>query len=94
LLPIDQSGSRFENVKAPSKTEARMTPEPFRLSSDPAPAKRQQPITAPVELLIEHPFADRRWMLAKARPEPQWFLVCTVEGQVLALHESQFKIVQ
>jgi hypothetical protein len=44
--------------------------------------------------LIEHPFADRNWMLAKELQEPQWFLLCTVDGQVLALHESQFRIVQ
>jgi len=46
------------------------------------------------ELLIEHPFADRNWVLAKELPEPPWFLLCTVDGQVLALHESQFRIVQ
>ena len=71
-----------------------MTAEPFTLSSEPAPTKRQWLIPEPVELLIEHPFADRNWVLAKELPEPQWFLLCMVDGQVLALHESQFRIVQ
>jgi hypothetical protein len=71
-----------------------MTAEPFTLSSEPPPAKRQWLIAEPVELLIEHPFVDRKWVLAKELPEPQWFLLCTVEGQTLALHESQFRIVQ
>jgi len=71
-----------------------MTAEPFRLSSEPEPAKRQWPIPEPVELLIEHPFADRKWVLAKELPEPRWFLLVTIEGQVLTLHESQFRIVQ
>jgi hypothetical protein len=34
-------------------------------------------------LLIEHPFADRKWVLAKEL-ESRWFLLCTTEGQVLA----------
>ena len=68
--------------------------EPFTLSSEPPPAKRQRLIPEPVELLIEHPLADRKWVLAKELPDPQWFLVCTVDGRVLALHESQFRIVQ
>jgi hypothetical protein len=71
-----------------------MTAEPFTLSSEPAPAKRQRLIAEPVELLIEHPFADRKWVLAKELLEPQWFLLCSVEGQTLALHECQFRIVQ
>jgi len=66
-----------------------MTAEPFRLSSEPEPAKRQWPIPEPVELLIEHPFADRKWVLAKELPEPRWFLLVTIEGQVLTLHERE-----
>lgn len=68
--------------------------EPFTLSSEPPPAKRERFIPEPVELLIEHPLSDRKWVLAKELPDPQWFLVCTVKGQTLALHESQFRIVQ
>ena len=68
-----------------------MTAEPFTLSSEPQPAKRQWLIHEPVALLIEHPFADRKWVLAKELPEPQW---CTIEGRTLALHESEFRIVQ
>lgn len=71
-----------------------MTSEPFTLSSEAPPAKRQLFIAEPVELLIEHPFADRKWVLAKELPEPRWFLLCTSSGQTLALHESQFRIVQ
>ena len=71
-----------------------MTAEPFTLSSEPHPAKRQWLIPEPVEPLIEHPFADRELVLAKELPEPQWFLLCTLEGQTLALHESQFRVVQ
>ena len=29
-------------------------------------------IAGPVELLIEHPFADRRWTVFRKLPEPQW----------------------
>jgi hypothetical protein len=68
-----------------------MSAEPFTLSSEAAPAKRQRLIPESVELLIEHPFADRKWVLAKELQEPQWFLLCTIDGQVLALHESQFR---
>ena len=67
-----------------------MNDEPFTLSSEPPPAKRQWLIPEPVELLIEHPFAHRKWVLAKEL-EPRWFLLCTTEGQTLALHESQFR---
>jgi hypothetical protein len=70
-----------------------MTDEPFTLSSEPPPAKRQRVTREPVELLVEHPFADRKWVLAKEL-EPRWFLLCTTEGQTLALHESQFRIIQ
>jgi hypothetical protein len=70
-----------------------MTAEPFTLSFEPPPAKCQWPIPERVELLITHPFADRKWVLAKEL-EPRWFLLCTTEGQTLALHESQFRIVQ
>jgi hypothetical protein len=70
-----------------------MTAEPFTLSSEPQPAKRQRIIPEPVELLIEHPFADRHWVLETELPEPQWFLLRTTDGQTLALHESQFRIV-
>ena len=70
-----------------------MIDEPFTLSSEPPPAKRQWVIPESVELLIEHPFADRKWVLAKEL-EPRWFLLCTTDGQTLALHESQFRIVQ
>jgi len=70
-----------------------MTDEPFTLSSEPPPAKCQRVTCEPVELLIEHPFANRKWVLAKEL-ESRWFLLCTTEGQVLALHESQFRIVQ
>ena len=72
---------------------ALMTDEPFTLSSEPQPAKRQRFIPEPVELLIEHPLADRNWVLAQEL-EPRWFLVCTTAGQTLALHENQFRIVQ
>ena len=71
-----------------------MTAEPFTPSSERRPAKRDWLIPDPVELLIEHPVADRKWVLAKELPEPQWFVLCTVEGRTLALHESQFRIVQ
>ena len=67
--------------------------EPFTLSSEPHPAKRQWLIPEAVELLIEHPFADRKWMVVR-NFEPRWFLLCTTDGQTLALHESQFRIVQ
>jgi hypothetical protein len=71
-----------------------VTAEPLTLSSEAPPAKRQSPIAEPVELLIEHPFADRKWVLAKELAEPRWFLLRTSDGQTLALHESQFRIVQ
>jgi hypothetical protein len=41
-----------------------MTEERFTLSSEPPPAKRQRLIPESVELLIEHPFADREWAQA------------------------------
>jgi hypothetical protein len=66
-----------------------MTAEPFALSSEPQPAKRQWLTPEPVGLLIEHPLADRKWVLAKEFPEPQWFLLVTIEGQALALHERE-----
>jgi hypothetical protein len=62
-----------------------MTAEPFTLSSEPQPAKRKWLIPEPVELLIEHPLADRKWVLAKELPEPRWFLLCTTEGKTLAV---------
>jgi hypothetical protein len=68
-----------------------MSTEPFSLSSEPPPAKRQF-VAMPVELLVEHPFSYRQWYTARLLPEPGWWLVCTTEGQVLALHESQFRI--
>ena len=68
--------------------------EPFTLSSEPPPAKLQRLIPEPVELLIEHPLADRKWVVAKELAEPRWFLLCTTDGQTLALHESQFRIVE
>ena len=71
-----------------------MCAEPFTLLSEPQPTKRQLLTPELVELLIEHPFADRKWVLTKKLHEPQWFLLCTVEGQALPLHESQFRIVQ
>ena len=46
--------------------------ESFTLSSEPTPAKRQRLIPEPVELLTEHPFADRKWMLVLSL-EPRWF---------------------
>jgi hypothetical protein len=36
---------------------------------NPPPPKRQRLIPERVELLIEHPFADRKWMLAKELPD-------------------------
>ena len=68
--------------------------ESFILSSEPPSAKRQWLKAEPVELLFEHPLADRKWVLAKELSDPRWFLLCTSEGQTLALHESQFRIVQ
>ena len=70
-----------------------MTDEPFTLSSEPPSAKRKSLTPKSVELLIEHPFSDRQWIIKKEL-EPRWFLLCTTDGQTLALHESQFRIVQ
>jgi len=57
-----------------------MADEPFTLSSEPPPAKRERVTHEPVELLIEHPFADRNWVLTREL-EPRWFLLCTTESQ-------------
>lgn len=42
-----------------------MADEPFTLSSEPPPAKRERVTHEPVELLIEHPFADRNRVLTR-----------------------------
>ena len=67
--------------------------ESFRLVSDSSPAALERLIPEPVELLIEHPFADRRWILAKKLIDPHWFLLCTADGLTLALHECQFRVI-
>jgi hypothetical protein len=43
--------------------------EPFTLSSEPLTAKRQWLISDPIELLIEHPMADRKRVLEKELPD-------------------------
>ena len=54
----------------PEKNETRgfrscpMNAELFALSSEALPAKRQSLIAEPVELLIEHPFDNRKGVLA------------------------------
>jgi hypothetical protein len=62
MIARDTSASRKQDF-----CDARIKPkpltyaaEPFALSSEPAPAKRQWLIPEAVELLIEHPFADRK----------------------------------
>jgi hypothetical protein len=52
---------------------------------------KRLPIVGPAKLLIEHPFRDAGWMVARKLPEPQFYLLCTIEGQTAALHESQFE---
>jgi hypothetical protein len=52
------------------------------------------PIVGPVQLLIEHPFKDRGWMVTRRMPEPGWYILATIDGQVMALHETQFTEVQ
>ena len=58
---------------------------------DPQTPKPKLSIVGEVHLLIEHPFRDKRWMLLRKLPEPQWFILGTTDGQVIALHESQFQ---
>jgi hypothetical protein len=48
-------------------------PEPFTLSSELPSAKRHRLKPEPVELLIEHPLADRKWVLAKELPDRSGF---------------------
>jgi hypothetical protein len=43
-------------------------------------------------LLIDHPFADRKWVIAKELSEPRWFLLCTLEGQTLASTRASFEL--
>ena len=49
-------------------------------------------VVAPAKLLIDHPFKDFRWLVAKRMPEPGWFILCTAAGQTICLHESQFEV--
>ena len=55
--------------------------------------KDHLPIATPARLLFDHPFSDRKWFVCR-QMEPQWFLLCMTEGQVLAVHESQFSFIQ
>jgi hypothetical protein len=61
--------------------------EPFTVSSEPLTAKRQWLISDPVELLIEHPMADRKRMFMIAGDDDHKLWAKALKGGEQSSHE-------
>ena len=58
------------------------------------PEQRQidkTPICQPVNLLIDHPFKDRRWLLVRKIPDPGFYLLATTDGLTMVIFEADFE---
>jgi hypothetical protein len=58
---------------------------------EPAEPVERTPICEPVRLLIEHPFKDKPWLLARKMPDPGFYLLCTKDGLTMVLFEAHFE---